>query len=103
MKTYIAIGHFKDNKNMVSAAMTASTKKDFMINLYGNEFVPYVVLAENMVEKLRAAAASDDCFGVYDQVKKLTTNYRVWNDVADYIEQCFDIIDSKLAAAKEQG
>lgn len=103
MKAYIAIGHFKDSKNMVSAAMTASTKKNFMVNLYGNEFVPYVVLTESMVEKLRVAYAADNCFGIYDQVKKLTTNYRIWNDVADYIEQCFDIIDSKLAAAKAQG
>lgn len=103
MKAYIAIGHFKDSKNMVSAALLANTKKDFMVDLYGNEFVPYVVLTENMVEKLRAAYAADNCFGVYEQVKKLTTNYRVWNDVTDYIEQCFDIIDERLNAAKEQG
>lgn len=103
MKAYIAIGHFKDCANIVSAAMTANNKKDFMGNLYGNEFVPYVVLTESMVEKLHTAYAADDCFGVYEQVKKLTTNYRVWNEVTDYIEQCFDLIDSKLAAAKEQG
>lgn len=100
MKAYIAIGHFKDNKNLVSVAMTANTKKDFMSNLYGNEFVPYVVLTESMVEKLHATCAADNDFGIYDQIKKLTTNYRVWNDVADYIEQCLDIIDSKIAQAK---
>ncbi|MBO6266976.1 MAG: hypothetical protein J6M06_01955 [Synergistaceae bacterium] len=103
MKTYAAIGHFKDSKNIVSVAMTANSVKDFRGDLFGNEFVPYVVLTENMVAKLHAAYAADNCFGVYDQVKKLTTNYRVWSDVADYIEQCFDIIDEKIAAAKEQG
>lgn len=103
MKAYIAIGHFKDSENIVSAAMTANTKKDFMVNLYGNAFVPYVVLTESMVAKLHAAYAADNCFGVYEQVKKLTTNYRVWNEVTDYIEQCFDIIDERLNAAKEQG
>lgn len=56
-----------------------------------------------MVEKFRAILAADDCFGVYEQVKKLTTNYRVWNQVTDYLEQCFDFIEERLAAAKEQG
>lgn len=102
MKAYIAIGHFKDSKNTISVAMKASTKKDFMVNLYGNTFVPYVVLTESMVEKFRAIIAADDCFGTFDQVKKLTTNYRVWGEVTDYIEQCFDIIESKLAAAQAE-
>lgn len=63
-----------------------------------------VVLPEtgSMVEKFRAILAADDCFGVFEQVKKLTTNYRVWNKVTDYIEQCFDFIEERLAAAKEQ-
>ena len=30
MKVYAAIGHFKDNKNMVCVAMTQLTKKAFM-------------------------------------------------------------------------
>lgn len=102
MKTYAAIGHFKDSENMISVAMTANTKKDFMHDLYGNEFVPYVVLTESMIEKLRVIIAADECFGVFEQVKKLTTNYRVWNEVTDYIEQCFDLIEERLAAAKEQ-
>lgn len=102
MKTYVAIGHFKSNKNIVSVAFQQATKKDFMADLYGNEFVPYVVLTESMVEKFRAIIAEDSCFGIYDQVKKLTSNYRVQGEVADYIEQCFDIIESKLTAAKEE-
>lgn len=102
MKVYVAIGHFKDNENITSVALQQNTKKDFMIDLYGNEFVPYVVLTESMIEKLRALIAADECFGVYEQVKKLTTNYRVWNEVTDYIEQCFDILEDKLAVAKEQ-
>ena len=102
MNAYIAIGHFKDSENTISVAMTAHTKKDFMADLCGNEFVQYVVLTESMVEKFRAILAVDDCFGVFEQVKKLTTNYRVWNKVTDYIEQCFDFIEERLAAAKEQ-
>nr|WP_325295118.1 hypothetical protein [uncultured Oscillibacter sp.] len=102
MNAYIAIGHFKDSENTISVAMTAHTKKDFMADLRGNEFVQYVVLTESMVEKFRAILAADDCFGVFEQVKKLTTNYRVWNEVTDYIEQCFDFIEERLAAAKAQ-
>ena len=101
-KAYVAIGHFKDSENMISVAMTAYTKKDFMTDLVGNEFVQYVVLTERMIEKLRTAAAADEAFGIYEQVKKLTTNYRVWNDVTDYIEQCFDIIEERIKTAKEQ-
>lgn len=103
MNAYIAIGHFKDSENTISVAMTAHTKKDFIADLRGNEFVQYVVLTESMVETFRAILAADDCFGVYEQVKKLTTNYRVWNQVTDYLEQCFDFIEERLAAAKEQG
>lgn len=99
----MAIGHFKDSENIISVAMTANSKKDFMGDLIGYEFVQYVVLTESMIEKLRTIMAADDCFGVYEQVKKLTTNYRVWNEVTDYIEQCFDFIEERLAAAKEQG
>ena len=101
MKAYVAIGHFKDSKNTVSVAMTAATKKDFMVDCYGNEFVPYVVLTESMVQKLHEV--DDGSWGIYEQVKKLTTNYRVWNEVTEYIEQCFDILEDKLVAAKERG
>ena len=78
MKVYAAIGHFKDNKNMVCVAMTQLTKKAFMQDCYGNEFVPYVVITELMLEKFLACT---DCMEIFDQVKKLTSNYRVWNDV----------------------
>lgn len=101
MKAYIAIGHFKDSENIVSIAMTANTKKDFMTDCYGNAFVPYAVLTESMVRKLHEV--NDGSWGIYEQVKKLTTNYRVWNAVTEYIEQCFDILEDKLIAAKARG
>lgn len=98
MKVYAAIGHFRDNKNMTCVAMTQRTKKDFMTDCYGNEFVPYVVITEPMFEKLLAC---EDCMDIFEQVKKMTSNYRVWNDVTDFIEQCSDIISDKMTAAKE--
>lgn len=40
-------------------------------------------------------------FELYEQVKKLTSNYRKWDDLTDYIKQCSDIIASKMQAARE--
>lgn len=98
MKTYSAIGHFKGNKNITSVVMRCANKKEFMKNLYGNSFVAYVVLTEEMVEKL----SDKDGMEIYIQVKKLTTNYRVWNDVTDYIEQCLDIIKDRMKKEERQ-
>lgn len=100
MKIYVAIGHFKDSKNITSVVLEQNTKKDFMRDCYGNEFVPYVVLTEKMLSKIQACT---DELDIYEQVKKMTTNYRVWNDVTDYLGGCFDIIADKVEAAKAQG
>lgn len=98
MNAYIAIGHFKDSENTTTVALMQRTKKAFMHDCYGNDFVPYVVLTEAMVEKV----LSLDSMALWDQVRKLTSNFRKWNEVTDYIEQCFDFIEERLAAAKEQ-
>ena len=92
MKTYAAIGHFKDSKNMVSVAMKANSIKSFRENLAGNEFVAYVIISEKKLETLKKA----DCFDLWEEVKKLTTNYRKWNDICEYFEQCFDILEERF-------
>lgn len=97
MNVYAAIGHFKDSKNINCVALTQTTKKAFMNDCYSNEFVPYVVLTEKMLSKIQSSA------DIYEQVKKMTTNYRVWNDVADYLTECLDIITDKVENAKAQG
>lgn len=94
MKVYAAIGHFRDSKNITCVALAQCTKKDFMTDCYGNEFVPYIVITEKMLAKLLT------CEDVFEQVQKMTTNYRVWNDVTDYIEQCSDILSGKVEAAR---
>ncbi len=96
MNAYIAIGHFKDSENITTVALTQRTKKAFMRDCYGNDFVPYVVLTEAMVEKV----LSMDSFALWDQVRKLTSNFRKWNEVTDYIEQCGDIIEAEIARVK---
>ena len=98
MKVYAAIGHFKDSKNTTCVALTQNTKKDFMRDCYGNGFVPYVVFTEQALDKLVAHTSSDE---VFEMVKKMTTNYRVWEPVIDYIDQCFDILMEKVAKARQ--
>lgn len=95
MKKYLAIGHFKGSKNMVSVAMSNNTLKDFCNDLKGNEFVAYVVLSEKKVNYLENVSS----FDLFDEVKKMTSNYRRWNDVCEYIEQCYDIMKERLANA----
>jgi len=96
MNAYIAIGHFKDSENITTVALMQRTKKAFMRDCYGNDFVPYVVLTEAMAEKV----LSMDSFALWDQVRKLTSNFRKWNEVTDYIEQCGDIIEAEIARVK---
>ena len=85
-------------ENPKTPCVSSAYEIQLMQDCYGNEFVPYVVITELMLEKFLACT---DCMEIFDQVKKLTSNYRVWNDVADYIEQCSDIISDKMEAAKK--
>lgn len=92
MKKYLAIGHFDDSENMTSVAMKTSSIKNFRGNLGGNGFIPWAVISEKKLETLKTV----DEFDLFDEVKKLTTNYRRWNDLCDYIEQCMDIMEEKM-------
>ena len=89
MKVYAAVGHFKGCENMKAVAMQCTSKSNFVVNLRGNEFVPYIVITENMLEKLKTM----DNWELYKQVRKMTTNYRLWNDLADYLTQCLDFVE----------
>lgn len=95
MKRYIAIGHFEDSKNMTSVAMKAYSIKDFRDNLGGNGFIPFVVIPEKKMFILKNA----NSFVLFEEVKKMTTNYRKWNDICDYIEQCYDIMEERIMNA----
>lgn len=97
MKTYIAIGHFKESENITSVAMKCTSRKSFEQNLRGNEFVAWAVIGERKMEALKRNI--DDCFGLWEEVKKLTSNYRKWNELIEYIEQCIDIMEEKIKRA----
>ena len=97
MKRFLAIGHWKENKDATfSVAMQATTKREFRDNLGGNGFVPYVVISEKKMEILRNVSE----FELFEEVKKMTSNYRKWDVVCDYIDQCFDIMEEKMANAQ---
>ncbi len=97
MKKYIAIGHWVENKeNTTSVAMETTSIKSFRETLAGNTFVPYVIITEKKLEVLRKATAD---FELFEEVKKMTTNYRKWNEITDYIDQCFDIMEERLEQA----
>jgi len=96
MKIYIAIGHFKGNKNITSIVESQITKKDFIKDCYGNGFVPYITMTEKTFNKI--LNYDSDSLAIFEQVKKMTTNYRVWNIITDYLEECLDIIIQKMKA-----
>lgn len=97
MKKYLAIGHFDWTKNMTSVALPANTMADFKNDLSANAFIPYVIITEKRMETIKNL----DSFYLFEEVKKMTTNYRRWGDICDYIEQCFDIMEDKMAAVSE--
>lgn len=96
MKKYLAIGHWTDDKkHMTCVALTCATIKDFRSNLGGNGFVPNVIISEKKMEAIK----NMDSFERFYEVKKMTSNYRVWNAVNEYIEQCFDIMEDRMSRA----
>ena len=95
MKKFLAIGHWGDSKNTTCVASTARTMKDFRDNLGGNDFIPYVILSEKKLKEIESADGMD----LFYIVKKLTTNYRKWNEICDYIEQCFEIMKERFEKA----
>lgn len=97
MKIYVAIGHYKGSENIICVATMQATKKAFVTDCNNNSFVTYVVMTETMLARVVAA---DKVFGVYDLVKKMTSNYRIWDDVTDYLTNCIDIIVDKVESIK---
>ena len=93
LKRYIAIGHWEASDNITSVTDLTYTVKDARKDFKGNGFVPYVVLTE---KKFRSFHNVDD-FETYEMVKHLTSNYRKWDDITDYISQCYDIMEQKMA------
>lgn len=90
MKKYIAIGHWKENENVTCVSHKNNSLKDFRNDLGGNGFIPWMILTEKSFQEILNGAE------VWEMVKKKVTNYRKWNLVTDYIEQCLDIMEERM-------
>ena len=97
MKKYIAIGHWDGNENITSVAHSNNTLKDFRDDLGGNGFIPWIILTEKSFSEIVDSEADADL--VWQMITKKVANYRKWNEVNDYIAQCLDIMEEKMAAA----
>lgn len=95
MKKYVAIGHWDNSENITCVISEADTIKDFRSDLRGNAFVTFVILSEQKLAEIKSA---DGFFEVFQIIKKLTGNARRWSEIVDYLDQCWDIIESKLEA-----
>ena len=92
VKRYIVIGHFKESNNITSIADYGYTIKDVRMDCRGNGFIPYVILTEKKFISLNGIGG----FKTFEVVKHLTSNYYKWNDVTEYILQCYDIMKQKI-------
>ena len=92
MKKYIAIGHWKRDDNITSVASTANNLNFFKTDLKNNAFIAYMTLSEKQFNDFEKA----DSYNVFNVVAKRVSNYRRWNDVTDYICQCYDIMAEKI-------
>ena len=100
MHVYVAIGHFKDEANcMRIIAFADTTKANFYKNCQGNAFAACAVLTKKQVNNIINAT---DIFERWEMIKKLTNNYRKWNELDDLFEQCADLFIEKIEKAKAE-
>ena len=93
MKKYITIGHL-ENEEITSAAFAANTMKEFKQELKANGFTPWLVLTEKgFIDIINGA-------DIFEIVKKKVSNFRRWDEITEYIEQCSDIMQIKLRMAE---
>lgn len=92
MKKYIAIGHWSEIKDITSVACESSNMKNFRDTLGGNCFIPYVIFTEERFRNLETMSNDE----IWEMIKKMTTNYRKWNDIYEYIKQCYEIMYRKF-------
>lgn len=91
MKKFVAIGHWDYSKNITCTAGDAYTKKEFEADIKGNGFIAYMIFSEKKINEYKAA----DIFGKMDMISSCN---RHAIDIEDYMNDCMDIIESKLAA-----
>lgn len=93
MKKYITVGHWEDEE-ITCAAFAANTMKEFKQELKANGFTPWMVLTEKAFIDIINGA------DIFEIVKKKVSNFRKWNEVTEYVEQCSDVMEIKLGLAE---
>lgn len=91
MKKFVAIGHWDSNKNITSVAGDNNNRKAFEEDLRNNVFVAYMIFSEQRISEYKEA----DIFGRLDMI---SSRNRHAMDVEEYLNECMDIIENKLAA-----
>lgn len=84
---YGVIGHYKGEKRMETVIIVSESKKQCTEALKVAEFVPYVIITDKTWQKIQKCKGMKE---VFEQVKKMTTNWRVWNKVAIYLYTDYD-------------
>lgn len=90
MKKFVAIGHWDFNKNITCTVGDANTRKEFESDVKCNGFITYIIFSEKRLNEYKAA----DVFGKVDMI---SSRNRHAIDIEDYLSECMDIIESKLA------
>lgn len=97
MKKYIAIGHWGKEKDATYSVATANyTMKAAKRDYVGNDFVAYCVISEEKLNQIKEMNWEER----FETVRKMTSNYRKWDIVLDYLDQCMDIMEERLAAVE---
>lgn len=91
MKKFVAIGHWDSSKNITSVAGDSRDRKAFADDLKNNGFVAYMIFSEKKISEYKEA----DIFGKMDMI---SSRNRHAIDIEDYLNECMDIIEDKLAA-----
>lgn len=93
MKRFIAIGRWQYSENITSVVADANTRKEFEIDVKCNGFIPYMIFSEKKFNKYKTA-------DIFDKMEMISSRNRHAIDIEDYLNDCMDIIESKLAISK---
>lgn len=93
MKKFIAIGRWLYSENITSVVADANTRKEFENGVKSNGFIPYMILSEKKFNKYKTA-------DIFDKMAMIPSRNRHAIDIEDYLNDCMDIIESKLAISK---
>jgi len=98
LKKYIAIGYWGKKKNAHHHIVVAhDSLKAVRRDCKANDFIAQIVLTE---ENFRRIMGLEDNYTRLFEIKKLTSNFKIWNMLTNYLSQCSSDIDNQLTNIK---